>query len=488
MRKNWIIAFLIFLFFLLTISCSYFQSERVKTVKKINEYMQRLENNGFSGSLLVAKGNKIWIARGYGYANYKKKIPFTENTVSTIGSITKQFTATAILKLQEQNKVNVKDAITKYFSDVPEDKKGITLHHLLTHTAGFPGAIGQDFEKISREEFIRRAMETPLLFEPGRGYKYSNVGYSLLGAIIEIASGESYESYLRKNLFEPAGLTRTGYRLPSWNPDSLAHGYRRGSDWGTLLDHPQAEDGPYWNLRANGGILSTVKELFRWHKALKGDAVLSDSSKWLLYFPHVKEGELAESYYGYGWALFTTRRGTKLIAHNGGNGVFAADFRRYVDENVVIIAMSNVSGKPAFRFTNDIASIVFNEPYELPPEKEELWTLKQLQESPLGVHVLALLTLYRINNKDATQALVEQHFAANFIEKIGKERFLKIIENDRKEIGKAIIQKIIKTGENRLTLKIQSLATGEWWEISLKFAEKAPYRINGISVNDTMPE
>ena len=479
---------IIFLALLLFFSCSVFQSDQKKIVKEIEAYMTRLENNGFSGSLLVAKDNKILLARGWGFANYQKKIPFTENTVSTIGSVTKQFTAAAILKLQEQGKLSVKDVITKYFADVPADKQHITLHHLLTHSAGFPGAIGPDFEKIRRDEFIRRAMETELLFEPGTSYQYSNVGYSLLGAIIEIISGESYESFLHKNLFAPAGLERTGYRLPRWDPDSLAHGYRHGSDWGTLLDHPWADDGPYWNLRANGGILSTVKDLYKWHLALKTEAVLCDSSKRLLYYPHVREGENAESYYGYGWALFTTKRGTKLIAHNGGNMIFAADFRRYVDENVVIIALSNVAGKPAYRFTSDIARIIFNEQYELPPEKEEILSLGQMQQSPFGVHVLALLTLLRINNKDATQALIEQHFSPDFLERVTTERFLEMIENERREIGDILLQKIIKTGENRLTLKVQSKSTGEWWEIALKFEKESPHRINGIGVTDTIPE
>ena len=468
--------------------CSFFQSDQTKTANKINEYMLRLEKTGFSGSLLVAKNNKIWLARGYGFANYEKKIPYTENTVSTIGSITKQFTAAAILKLQEQGKLSVRDKITKFFNDVPDDKKEITLHQLLTHSAGFPGAIGDDFEKISREQFIQRALETPLLFEPGRGYKYSNVGYSLLGAIIEIASGMSYEKYLHENLFQPAGLKRTGYRIPQWQPDSLAHGYRKGKDWGTLLDHPWAKDGPYWNLRANGGILSTVKDLYKWHLALKSDKILSDSSRYQFYYPHVREGENAASYYGYGWALFTTRRGTRLIAHNGGNMIFAADFRRYVDDHVVIIAMSNVAGKPAFRYTNDIAAIIFNEPYQLPPEKEEYLTLKQLEQAPFGIHAIALLTLYRIDNPDAIDALVQQHFSKSFLDRVGKKEFLHILEKDRKEIGKVYIHKIIKNGERRLTLKVQSMKSGEWWEISMRFAENAPYEIDDLSVNNTFPE
>jgi CubicO group peptidase (beta-lactamase class C family) len=134
--------------------------------------------------------------------------------VFTVGSITKKFTGAAILKLQMMDKLNVKDPITKYFTNVPHDKKVITLHHLLTHAAGFPGAIGDDFQSISRDEFIKLAMATELHQKSGELYENSNVDYSLLGAIIEIVAGDSYEKFLHEQLFKPAGMTKTGYRMP----------------------------------------------------------------------------------------------------------------------------------------------------------------------------------------------------------------------------------------------------------------------------------
>lgn len=480
------------LFFLLIInlmsfiSCQKSSSDKESNHAKLDEYMQRAEKTGFSGAVIIAQDGKILLSEGCGLANREKNIRFTSSTVSTIGSVTKQFTGAAILKLQEQGKLKVDDPISKYFYNVPGDKKEVTLHHLLTHTAGFPGAIGFDFDPITREEFIRLALDTPLERKPGEMYEYSNVGFSLLGAIIELITGDSYEKYLRENLFKPAGMDKTGYLIPNWQPDELAHGYlKNGDDWGSLVDHPWAEDGPYWNLRANGGILSTVEDLYKWHLALNSNKILSDSSKALLFKPYVREGENANSFYGYGWAIFETPRNTRLIAHNGGNGIFAADFQRFVDENVVIIGLSNTAGKPAFRFTEDIARIVFNEPYKLPPEKIEKIDKAELEKSEIGRRALALLNAYSEKDEQALRKFINDNFAPSLIQRATVEKLLSIIKTDRPGIGDCIFGHAIKTGENSLELIVQAKKTGQWWRLMLDFEEQAPQRIAGIGIEDT---
>jgi len=454
---------------------------------KIDEYMTLVEKNGFSGSLLVAKEGKIILSKGYGLADRKRNIPVTNQTVFTIGSITKQFTGAAILKLQMMGVLSVNDPITKYFDNVPDDKKEITLHHLLTHTAGFPGTIGGDFEAVLRDEFIKLAMETKLHRKPGELYEYSNVGYSLLGAIIEIVTGKTYEAFLHDNLFKPAGMMKTGYRIPKWNPDELAHGYRGDKDWGTLIDKPWAEDGPYWHLRANGGILSTVEDMYKWHLALGGDKILSKEAKKVYYTPHVPEGEGADSYYGYGWAIFTTPRNTRLIAHNGGNMIFAADFRRYVDEDVVIIIMSNTAGKSAIRVSPDIAKIVFGYDYKLPPEKVEKLSKDDLNNSEMGRRALALLEIYTTSDEQKTRAFIKQNFEPEYLKRATEQKLLKFIQQDQQGIGEANIGQIVKTGENSLELIVQSKRTGEWWLITLEFEKQLPHRISKVGVVDTVP-
>jgi len=335
--------------------------------KKIDEFMSRLESWGFSGAIVVAKDGQVAIARGYGLADRERKIPFTPETVSSIGSIAKQFTAAAILKLEMLGKLKVGDPIGRYLPDVPEDKAGITIHHLLTHTAGFRGDFGgRDSDPISRDDLVKLVLAAPLKFKPGQQYEYSNEGFSLAGAIVERVSGLSYERFLSENLFTPAGMRSTGYVLPKWAPGRVARGYQDGQPWGSITEKGWGPEGPGWYLKANGGIHTTIGDMYRWHQTLEGGRVLSKEAKAKLFTPYVKEGPNAESHYAYGWAIFTTPRKTKLVAHNGGNGVFFADFRRYVDENVAIYAHSN-GEVSAIDVTSIVPAIVFGGAYALPP-------------------------------------------------------------------------------------------------------------------------
>lgn len=338
---------------------------------KLEQYMSRLEKLGFSGTVLVARDGKIVLEKGYGMADRDRKIPMSADSVISIGSITKQFTAAAILKLEMQGKLRVEEPIGRFFPGAPPEKAAITIHQLLTHSAGLVSDYGPtDYEAVSRDEIARRVFAAPLRTPPGKEYFYSNAGYSLLAAIVEILSGQSYETYLRENLFEPAGMHATGYRR-AWRDGQVAHGYVDGKDWGTILDKAWDKDGPYWNLRGNGGIHSTAGDMYRWHLALEGDKILSKAAKEKYFKPYVPEDPEGHSYYAYGWAIFETPRKTRLVAHNGGNGVFAADFRRYVDENVVIYAASS-SEPSAIALTEVLPAIVFGAEFAMPPNIVQL--------------------------------------------------------------------------------------------------------------------
>ncbi|MDH4038917.1 MAG: beta-lactamase family protein, partial [Candidatus Krumholzibacteria bacterium] len=293
-------------------------------IPALETYLDRLENLGFAGSVLVAEGDRTLLASGYGLADRATARPWTPQTVSTIGSITKQFTGAAILALSDDGRLSVSDPITKYFSDVPSDKQSITLHQLLTHSSGIMNLEGVgDFDAISRDEFVRRAMAQELAFPPGEGYEYSNAGYSLLGAIIEQLTGASYETFVRERFFLPAGMKDTGYILPDFDMQRVAQGYEGDETWGTVLEHPMADDGPYWVLRANGGIHSTVEDMNRWAQYLLSGKALSPASMKAYWSPQVDEGG-GDSFYGYGWVVID-KDGTRIITHNGGNGIFFAD-------------------------------------------------------------------------------------------------------------------------------------------------------------------
>ena len=295
----------------------------------------------FAGSVLIARGEQVLFVGGYGLADRELEAPFSAETISSVGSITKQFTGAAILKLAEQEKLRTGDRLDAYFEDLPEDKAAITLHQLLTHTAGFVVALGSDEEFVDRDTYLEAAWDSELLFAPGARHEYSNVGYSILAAVVELRTAGSYEEYLREVFFEPLGMEDTGYVLPDWDLDRVAVGYRGEQRFGTVLEHQDPERGFSWHLIGNGGIHSTVGDLHRWFRALRSHEVLSEKSTALLFGEHVDEGG-GDSFYGYGWVTFHQGGDRRMVGHNGGNGFFFADVNFFPDrEDLLYILLVN---------------------------------------------------------------------------------------------------------------------------------------------------
>ncbi|GAB2587480.1 serine hydrolase domain-containing protein [Streptomyces capparidis] len=293
----------------------------------IEEFLDGELPRGSSGTLIAARGGELEVCRGWGASDREGDVDAGCDTVYDIGSVTKQFTAAAVVKLQAQGRLRTSDTIGEHLRGVPGDKRGITVGHLLTHTSGLLDSLGDDYEPLSRAEFLDEALASDLLAAPGEEYRYSNVGYSLLAAIVEEVSGEDYESYLAEHLFRPAGMRLTGYVLPDWDDGEIAVEYSAAGDpRGTPLDHPWADDGPYWNLRGNGGMLSTARDMYRWHLALDGDRVLDPAAKRELFEPRVREAP-DETYYAYGWVV-TAPDGSGILWHNGGNDLSYAEIAR----------------------------------------------------------------------------------------------------------------------------------------------------------------
>lgn len=311
---------------------------------QLDAWARQAAENGWHGSVLVASGGKILLERGYGLANRESGRKQSAETVFSVGSITKQFTAAAIMKLESQGKLRLDDPLSKYFPGAPADKASITIHQLLTHSAGLPGAIGDDYENVDAQQFARLAFQEPLMNPPGKTYEYSNVGYSLLGIIVEKVSSQGYEKYLREQLWLPAGMTHTGYLLPKFQKEQLAVGYRNGQRWGTALDRPWLPDGPGWHLRANGGVLSTAGDMHRWYKALTDNTVLPKPATDKMFTQHIAEGPEAQSFYGYGWVVQDVG-GRRVIWHNGGNGVYNAFMGFEPANGVCIVVSSNSNNK-----------------------------------------------------------------------------------------------------------------------------------------------
>ena len=240
-----------------------------------------LKAAGFQGSVLLAKGGKVIFAKGYGLANIELDVPNTPQTKFRLGSITKQFTATAVLQLQERGKLKVTDPISTYIPNAPAPWNGITLHHLLTHTSGIPSYTDEPsyqarmHERASTPlEFLHRFRDLPLSFPPGEKFHYDNSGYFLLGVILEQVSGMKYENYLRQNIFAPLQMTNTGYDWPATILKDRASGYTKDGD-GQIRNADFLDMGqPY----AAGSLYSTVLDLYKWDRALYTTKVLSAKS------------------------------------------------------------------------------------------------------------------------------------------------------------------------------------------------------------------
>lgn len=334
---------------------------------KVHDYLGRLSGLGYSGGIILAIDGKVVLSHGYGMADRESGRRFTPDTVFSIGSIVKPLTGVGVMKLVEKGLVDVDDEVSEYFDDLPDDKADITIHELMTHSAGLPGAFGYDYEEYSREDLVQSFRECELLFVPGTSYEYSNPGFALLAAVIELVSGQDYDSYMREQVLEPAGMMKTGYRLDRYGPDEIAHGYRGDRDWGTVEEKYWTDIGPSWHLVGNGGIQSTLKDMFRFHLALEENALLSDDAKEEMFTPWVDEGG-GDSHYGFGWVVQETERGTALYWHNGGNPYFSNDFRRYVDEDIAYYITSNNGAQPAAEVTHAIADMVFGHEVSLPPK------------------------------------------------------------------------------------------------------------------------
>jgi CubicO group peptidase (beta-lactamase class C family) len=334
-------------------------------IKQVEAYLKKLDKLGYSGAVMVAIDGKAVISRGFGYSDAESKIGNSPKTIFDTGSITKQFTAAAILKLEMQGKLSTDDSVSKYFANVPTDKSGITIHDLLRHSSGLPGGVGGDYEKITESEFLEKVFASPLRFPQGTRFGYSNIGYSLLALIVEKLAGQSYEQYLYANLWDPAGMEMTGYSRPDFDKDLIAVGYRQGERWGKPTEKEWAGDGPFLHLKGNGGVLSTTEDLLKWDQALLTDRILSKDAKRKYYFPELRKDETGRSHYGYGWDVFKTGRNTTRIWHNGSNRVFYADFYRFIDEDVTIILMTN-SAQESFNNTGRVISRILFEPNYAP--------------------------------------------------------------------------------------------------------------------------
>jgi len=373
---------LIFAFITFLTLNSFSQSTNKELFNRIDTYLESSVTNGFSGVVLVSKKGEIILSKGYGWADRENKIPNSPSTVFNIGSVTKQFTASAILKLVEQGKIKISDKISSYFIQSPKDKRDITIHQLLTHTSGISNRTGGfRYNEASKEQFLKEFFESELQSKPGTNYEYANANYIILTAILESVSGQTYSSFLNDYLFEPSQMTSTGYKSINFNTERLAHGYyynrtdEKWADWGTTQQHLPYND-KHWYSIGKGDIHSTVEDLYKWHVALKNNVVLASKTRLVQETPYVAENDKKTSFYGYGWAISQSNRDTKIVAHNGSNGLYFADFVRFIDDDVVVIYITNAFlGRESENVAREIGKMIFGSNYITTPISKNIYEL-----------------------------------------------------------------------------------------------------------------
>ena len=295
----------------------------------------------FHGAALVRRGGHALLDRGFGFADYEQRRRNTRETVYQIASISKQCVAAAILLLQEQGALSMRDRAHTWIPDCPAAWEPITLHHLLTHTSGI--GTWEDlpelslFEPKTTEDLLQIVQQHPLKFPPGQGWAYSSPAFVLLAHIVEQVSAQPYATFLQQRIFQPLGMASTGAGNAAMEPSQQAQGYAG------------EEPAPSFELdtvgKGAGDIWSTTGDMARWDAALSTPSLLSAHSLLAMFAPHTavpnEASAIAGASYGYGWFVGEVE-GHPIRFHDGGNAGFASFNILLPDDDAVIILLSNV--------------------------------------------------------------------------------------------------------------------------------------------------
>jgi CubicO group peptidase (beta-lactamase class C family) len=324
---------------------------------RIDEFLHAARTKaGFSGAIIVARGGEPIYERALGLSHLESKAPNTLDTPFRIASLSKQFTAAAIFRLEAQGKLNIDDPVHQYLPEFAESPyREITIHHLLTHTSGLPrtptGIMGAiRWNNMSRaatpvDDYVTLAVGTPLEFEPGTKYEYSNIGYRVLAALIARVTGRQYADFMEQEIFQPLGMNDSGVARVTRPPSEarIAEGltFRSLDSAGEPL-FANGEGGRNFGTGyGSGGIYTSAIDLVRWDRVLAGDEFLSETQKKRLFQP-IHEN------YACGWIVKKSGLDGRLYhMHNGANEGFYSQMMRLPGDDLVIIAVGNVDSTPA---------------------------------------------------------------------------------------------------------------------------------------------
>ena len=313
----------------------------------------------FSGSVLIAKDGQILLAKGYGMANWQTRMPDTPLTRFYLGSVTKEFTAMAILLLQARGKLDVHKSICVYVSPCPPPWQPVTIHDVLTHTSGIPELDTSQLSGASPAAWIASFDSQALHFTPGSEFDYCSVCYQILGYVIQQVSGTPYSQFMLKNIFLPLHMEATGFDSTLYYDQGLdAHGY---DTWKNESDQLGWQMGPDWSfLFASGLLYSNVGDLYRWDQALYTTLLFSQQTLNEAFTSYTSGSLFAGSTYGYGWFIAKSPvPGHRLIWHDGVIDGFRTYIGRYIDDHVTVIFLSNLATVDSPTLAQKVQHILF---------------------------------------------------------------------------------------------------------------------------------
>jgi CubicO group peptidase (beta-lactamase class C family) len=380
--KHIIISFLLFSF--LNKSIAQTNLDKDLTAKFDQLLSEQFKSNESGATAIVSRKGQIIYKKAFGMANMELNVPMQTENVFRIGSISKQFTAVAILQLMEQGKLNLQDEITKFIPDYPTHGHKITIEHLLTHTSGIQSYTGmKEFEAVLRldkkpEDFIGFFKNQPMEFAPGTKWNYNNSGYFLLGYIIEKISGKTYPEYVEENLFKPLGMTNSYYGSDSKIIKNRASAYSKNEN-GFVNADPLSMTLPY----AAGSLQSTVEDLYKWNQAIHAYKLVKKETLDKAFTPYVlSDGKKTD--YGYGWSIGNVQ-GSLSIEHGGGIPGFLTMGIYLPKEDVFVAVFSNCDCNSPDAVTSKLAALAIGKPFDYKEIKSDTLAMKQ----SIGVYEMA---------------------------------------------------------------------------------------------------
>lgn len=310
---------------------------------RLDRYLTRAAAFGFSGAVLVADSGGIVLRKGYGAADSGGTTPIRPDMLFDMGSMVKQFTAAAVLLLESEGKLSTSDSLKKFFPHAPAEKANITLHQLLTHTAGVTDNLSGDYADVDRDSALAVVWNTALLSPPGERFNYSNAGFSMLAAIVEDVTGQPYEQFMRERIFARAGMRETGYHLPGLDTSRVPHTFTPPVDHGDPATRLARARGPSWNLMGNGGMLTTVTDLYQYELALRRGRPVSHAIQRRQFAEQFRRSPTLAN--GYDWWIEPAEEGAGAIHYNRGGDApslgLNTEYRRYPKDSSVFILLAN---------------------------------------------------------------------------------------------------------------------------------------------------